>query len=161
MRDMNTTFDYTRIPPLPPSVYVAPLKKPAGVGDDWLEPAQRRYSAEEHRIWDDLYERQMKLMPGHACKEFMHGLDRLNLHRGGVPGLGTSGSGDTLAGVIAGFAARGSDALTAALWGVFVHAAAGKRLAARIGTVGFLAREILPEVPGIVDRLSRGSATDR
>ncbi|TQT86802.1 NAD(P)H-hydrate dehydratase, partial [Xanthomonas perforans] len=65
------------------------------------------------------------------------------------------GSGDTLAGFIAGFAARGSDALTAALWGVFVHAAAGKQLAKRIGTVGFLAREIPPEVPGILDRLSR------
>lgn len=94
-----------------------------------------------------------------GADSFIAGPDgALWVHRGGVPGLGTSGSGDTLAGVIAGFAARGSDALTAALWGVFVHAAAGKRLAARIGTVGFLAREILPEVPGIVDRLSRGSA---
>ncbi|MEA9829787.1 NAD(P)H-hydrate dehydratase [Xanthomonas campestris pv. raphani] len=78
------------------------------------------------------------------------------VHRGGVPGLGTSGSGDTLAGLIAGFAARGCDALTAALWGVFVHATAGKQLAKRIGTVGFLAREIPPEVPGILDRLPRG-----
>ncbi|MCC4635690.1 NAD(P)H-hydrate dehydratase [Xanthomonas dyei] len=77
------------------------------------------------------------------------------VHRGGVPGLGTSGSGDTLAGLIAGFAARGSDALTAALWGVFVHAAAGKQLARRIGTVGFLARELGLEVPGILDRLAR------
>ena len=45
---MSTQFDYTRIPDLPASVYVAPLRKPAGLGDDWLEPAQRRYSAEEH-----------------------------------------------------------------------------------------------------------------
>lgn len=60
-----------------------------------------------------------------------------------------------LAGLIAGFAARGCDALTAALWGVFVHAAAGKLLSKRIGTVGFLARELGVEVPGILDRLSR------
>ncbi|WAT15653.1 NAD(P)H-hydrate dehydratase [Xanthomonas fragariae] len=78
------------------------------------------------------------------------------VHRGGVSGLGTSGSGDTLAGLIAGFAARGSDALTAALWGVLVHATAGRQLSKRIGTVGFLAREIPLEVPGILDRLSRG-----
>ncbi|KAB7765644.1 NAD(P)H-hydrate dehydratase [Xanthomonas maliensis] len=77
------------------------------------------------------------------------------VHRGGVPGLATSGSGDTLAGLIAGFAARGCDALRAALWGVYVHASAGKQLARRIGTVGFLAREIPAEVPGIVGRLSR------
>ncbi|MFP6931122.1 ADP-dependent NAD(P)H-hydrate dehydratase [Xanthomonas hortorum] len=77
------------------------------------------------------------------------------VHRGGASGLGTSGSGDVLAGLIAGFAARGCDALTAALWGVFVHAAAGKLLSKRIGTVGFLARELGVEVPGILDRLSR------
>ncbi|MBB4709333.1 NAD(P)H-hydrate dehydratase [Xanthomonas arboricola] len=77
------------------------------------------------------------------------------MHRGGASGLGTSGSGDVLAGLIAGFAARGCDALTAALWGVFVHAAAGRQLARRIGPVGFLARELGLEVPGILDRLSR------
>lgn len=78
------------------------------------------------------------------------------MHRGGASGLGTSGSGDVLAGLIAGFAARGCDALTAALWGVFVHAAAGRQLARRIGPVGFLARELGLEVPGILDRLARG-----
>lgn len=77
------------------------------------------------------------------------------MHRGGASGLGTSGSGDVLAGLIAGFAARGCDALTAALWGVFVHAAAGRQLARRIGPVGFLARELGAEVPGILDRLAR------
>ncbi|AGH76687.1 hypothetical protein XAC29_05900 [Xanthomonas axonopodis Xac29-1] len=91
-----------------------------------------------------------------GADSFIAGPDgALWVHRGGVPGLGTSGSGDTLAGLIAGFAARGSDALTAALWGVFVHAVAGKQLSRRIGTVGFLAREIPQEVPGILDRLSR------
>ncbi|OBR77347.1 NAD(P)H-hydrate dehydratase [Xanthomonas arboricola] len=77
------------------------------------------------------------------------------MHRGGASGLGTSGSGDVLAGLIAGFAARGCDALTAALWGVFVHAAAGRQLARRIGPVGFLARELGLEVPRILDRLAR------
>uniref|UniRef100_UPI003F7EA58D NAD(P)H-hydrate dehydratase n=1 Tax=Xanthomonas sp. 0924 TaxID=2835534 RepID=UPI003F7EA58D len=77
------------------------------------------------------------------------------MHRGGASGLGTSGSGDVLAGLIAGFAARGCDALTAALWGVFVHAAAGRQLARRIGPVGFLARELGLEVPGILDRFAR------
>jgi phenylalanine-4-hydroxylase len=77
--------DYSRIPALSASVYVAPLRKPAGLGDDWLEPAQRKYGAAEHRIWDELYARQIELMPGHACSEFMRGVERLDLGRGGVP----------------------------------------------------------------------------
>ncbi|MCR6687393.1 NAD(P)H-hydrate dehydratase [Pseudoxanthomonas sp.] len=75
------------------------------------------------------------------------------LHRGGVPGLGTSGSGDTLAGIIVGLAARGADALQAALWGVAVHAQAGRVLAHSVGTLGFLAREIPAQVPRLLDRM--------
>jgi hydroxyethylthiazole kinase-like uncharacterized protein yjeF len=75
---------------------------------------------------------------------------RLWLHRGGGPGLGTSGSGDVLSGLIGGFAARGASPEQAAAWAVFVHARAGARLARRIGTLGFLAREIAGEVPGLL-----------
>ena len=52
---------------------------------------------------------------------------------GGGPGLGTSGSGDVLAGAIAGFAARGVDAARAAVWGSWAHARAGDRLTERHG----------------------------
>src|SRR5204862_546953 len=41
--------------------------------------------------------------------------------QGGGIGLATSGSGDTLAGIVGGLAARGADPLTAALWGVWRH----------------------------------------
>lgn len=74
------------------------------------------------------------------------------LHRGGASGLGTSGSGDVLAGLIAGFAARGMSALDATLWGVWVHAEAGRVLGRSVGTLGFLAREIGPTVPRILAR---------
>lgn len=75
------------------------------------------------------------------------------VYRSRCPGLGTSGSGDVLAGIIAGIAARGADALQAALWGVLLHGTAGRQLARSIGTLGFLAREIATGVPGILDRL--------
>jgi NAD(P)H-hydrate repair Nnr-like enzyme with NAD(P)H-hydrate dehydratase domain len=65
--------------------------------------------------------------------------------QGGGPGLGTSGSGDVLAGAIAGFAARGMDAARAAVWGSWAHARAGDRLTERTG-IGFLAREIPAEI---------------
>ncbi|HYJ78988.1 MAG TPA: NAD(P)H-hydrate dehydratase [Longimicrobiaceae bacterium] len=75
-------------------------------------------------------------------------------YSGGRVGLATSGSGDVLAGIIAGLAARGADPLRAALWGVAIHGAAGNVLARRVGPLGFLARELLDEVPGAMRRLS-------
>ncbi|HEV2539273.1 MAG TPA: NAD(P)H-hydrate dehydratase [Frateuria sp.] len=78
---------------------------------------------------------------------------RLWIHPGGCHGLGTSGSGDVLAGLIAGLAARCADALQAALWGVFAHAQAGRLLEGSVGSLGFLAREIADGVPGILDRI--------
>ena len=71
-------------------------------------------------------------------------------HVSATPGLGTSGSGDVLAGVMTGFAARGASLEQAAAWGVVVHALAGKRLADRHGRLGFLARELLMEIPSVM-----------
>jgi hydroxyethylthiazole kinase-like uncharacterized protein yjeF len=68
-------------------------------------------------------------------------------------GLGTSGSGDTLSGVIAGLCARGADPLQATVWGVYLHARAGDLLARRIGPLGFLARELLTEIPPLLASL--------
>ncbi|HEV3052727.1 MAG TPA: NAD(P)H-hydrate dehydratase, partial [Longimicrobium sp.] len=77
----------------------------------------------------------------------------LRYTRGGV-GLGTSGSGDVLAGIVVGLLARGADPLRAAAWGVFLHGEAGNALARRHGAVGFLARELAAEVPRILHRTS-------
>jgi ADP-dependent NAD(P)H-hydrate dehydratase len=74
-------------------------------------------------------------------------------YAGGGIGLATSGSGDTLAGVIAGLAARGASPEQASVWGVFLHGRAGMILAKRMGRVGFLARELLAEIPALMARL--------
>jgi NAD(P)H-hydrate repair Nnr-like enzyme with NAD(P)H-hydrate dehydratase domain len=71
-------------------------------------------------------------------------------HRDGVVGLATSGSGDVLAGVIGGLLARGASPLVASVWGVCLHGGAGARLATRIGPLGFLARELLDELPALL-----------
>ncbi len=76
-------------------------------------------------------------------------------YRDGGVGLATSGSGDTLAGVVAGLAARGADPAQAAVWGVYLHGEAGNRLTARIGRLGFLARELLAEVPCVMAGFDR------
>ncbi|MEU7803543.1 NAD(P)H-hydrate dehydratase [Micromonospora arborensis] len=66
----------------------------------------------------------------------------------GDAGLGTSGSGDVLAGLLAGLLSRGADSAQAACWGSFAHAVSGQRLIPRYGRIGFLARELLDEIPG-------------
>ena len=68
--------------------------------------------------------------------------------------MGTSGSGDVLAGVVAGLLARGATPDQAAVWGAHVHATAGERLAARVGPLGYLARELLDETPRVLTELS-------
>jgi len=73
----------------------------------------------------------------------------------GDSGLGTSGSGDVLAGTIAGLAARGATPEQAAVWGAHLHADAGERLSARVGRLGYLARELLDELPQVLTQLER------
>jgi ADP-dependent NAD(P)H-hydrate dehydratase len=68
----------------------------------------------------------------------------------GAIGLATAGSGDVLTGIIAGLLARGADPLCAALWGVHLPHEAGARLARKIGPLGYLARELLPEIPRVL-----------
>ncbi|MFF2030899.1 NAD(P)H-hydrate dehydratase [Arthrobacter sp. NPDC058192] len=72
----------------------------------------------------------------------------------GHSGLGTSGSGDVLAGAIAGLRARGTTDSQAACWGTHLHAAAGDRLASRLGGLGYLARELTEELPPLMMELS-------
>jgi hydroxyethylthiazole kinase-like uncharacterized protein yjeF len=75
------------------------------------------------------------------------------MHTAHAPGLGTSGSGDVLAGIIAGLAARGAPPEQAIAWGVALHARAGQALAAQMGTVGYLARELPAQVPALMHAL--------
>jgi hydroxyethylthiazole kinase-like uncharacterized protein yjeF len=69
---------------------------------------------------------------------------------GGGVGLATGGSGDVLAGIAAGLAARGASPLSAALWAAWLHGEAGRRCAEQIGPLGFLARELLAHVPELM-----------
>jgi ADP-dependent NAD(P)H-hydrate dehydratase len=80
-------------------------------------------------------------------------------HSAHAPGLGTSGSGDVLAGLIAGLAARGASPEQASAWGVALHAHAGQARAARMGVIGYLARELAAEVPALMAALAPSTST--
>lgn len=73
-------------------------------------------------------------------------------YEGGAPGLGVSGSGDVLAGVVGGLLARGASPLNALLWAVWIHGEAGRALSRKVGPIGFLARQIADEVPALLPR---------
>ena len=68
----------------------------------------------------------------------------------GHPALGTSGSGDVRAGLVAGVAARSGDPAQAGCWGTLMHSLAGQHLGNRHGQLGFLAREIIDAVVSVV-----------
>jgi len=80
-----TETDFSVLPELAGDIYTAPLQKPAHIGDDWVEPKQADYSQADHSIWDELFERQMGVLPGRAATAFLRGMDKLDLARGGVP----------------------------------------------------------------------------
>ena len=67
-----------------------------------------------------------------------------------APGMAVSGSGDAQAGLVSGLLARGADPVQAAVWGAWLHARAGDRVAEQVGPLGFLARELAGEVPRLL-----------
>ncbi len=54
------------------------------------------------------------------------------------------------AGIVAGLLARGADPAQAAVWAAYLHGRAGERLASSVGRLGFLARELPPQIPQVV-----------
>jgi phenylalanine-4-hydroxylase len=62
------------------------LKRPEGAADDWTIPQDwDAYTPAEHAMWDTLFERQAKMLPGRVAPVFLEGLDVLRLSKPGVP----------------------------------------------------------------------------
>lgn len=61
-------------------------QRPAGAAEDWTVPqAWTSYTEAEHAMWDKLFERQAKMLPGRAVSEFLDGLDVLRMTKPGIP----------------------------------------------------------------------------
>ncbi len=62
------------------------LERPAGAAEDWTIPQDwASYTADEHAMWDRLFERQSLMLPGRVVDEFMDGLDILRMTKPGIP----------------------------------------------------------------------------
>ncbi len=73
------------------------------------------------------------------------------------PALATAGTGDVLAGCVAGLLAQGVAPFDAASLGAFIHAAAGQLAAEEIGEAGVIAGDLLPLLPKAIGMLREGS----
>ncbi len=52
---------------------------------------------------------------------------------------------------------RGLQPFPAVCWGVYAHAEAASRLARKIAPIGFLARELLDEIPRVIADIQAGN----
>jgi NAD(P)H-hydrate epimerase len=75
-------------------------------------------------------------------------------------GLASAGTGDVLAGVIAGLIAQGLSLFDAAAAGVYLHAAAGDMVRDELGDTGMTASDLLPVLPRTIKRIKAGRKND-
>ena len=78
---------------------------------------------------------------------------RVTLNPITTPALASGGTGDVLAGLIAGLMAQKVAPFEAAVTGVHVHSLAGMDLEASIGQSGVLASDLLAQIPRVMERL--------
>ncbi len=106
----------------------------------------RRYAAEWHQT--------IVLKGAHTVIATTDGRCRVSPFAN--PGLASAGTGDVLAGVIAGLAAQGLTPFDAASLGVYLHGRAGEMVREKLGDAGTIASDLLPELPlaikGLKDR---------
>ncbi|TME83948.1 MAG: NAD(P)H-hydrate dehydratase [Chloroflexi bacterium] len=78
---------------------------------------------------------------------------RVTLNAVATPALASGGTGDVLAGVIAGLMGQRLPPFEAAVTGVHLHSLAGMDLEASMGQAGVLASDLLPQLPRVMERL--------
>ena len=80
--------------------------------------------------------------------------DETHIITSGTSALAKAGTGDVLAGMIAGLLAQGLDPLGAALLGVELHAQAGIVASQKVGPISVCAEDVLWAIPGAIGVLT-------
>jgi NAD(P)H-hydrate epimerase len=75
------------------------------------------------------------------------------LNHAAVPALATAGTGDVLAGTIAGLLTQGLSLFDAASAGTYLHAGAGALVTEESGDTGLMASDLLPAIPRVIKKL--------
>lgn len=71
-------------------------------------------------------------------------------------GLASAGTGDVLAGAIAGLLAQGLPYTAAAACGVYIHGASGQVVREQLGDAGMVASDLLPVLPRVIKDIKEG-----
>ena len=90
---------------------------------------------------------QVTLVLKGACTIVTDPYGRTRINWQANPALATAGTGDVLAGMIAGLLAQKVDPFDAASAAVHLHAVASELVSAQIGDTGLLAADLLPQIP--------------
>ena len=108
------------------------------------------------RIFDTAYEYTYNNILTYVCKDartLTASAGRLHINTNGNSGMATAGSGDVLAGLIAGLMTAGLTPYEAARSGVYIHAAAGDAAADNACEDCITAGDIAECVPGVIARI--------
>jgi hydroxyethylthiazole kinase-like uncharacterized protein yjeF len=81
---------------------------------------------------------------------------RVRINPAANPGLASAGSGDVLAGAVAGLVAQGLSLFDAAACGVYLHGEAGEVVKTEMGDAGMMATDLLPALPLVIKKLKEG-----
>ena len=73
----------------------------------------------------------------------------------GNPGMATPGMGDALSGIVGALLGQHMTALDALALGVFLHGYAADRVASRLGRVGYIAGDLIDELPAALEALTQ------
>ncbi|MDP2645273.1 MAG: NAD(P)H-hydrate dehydratase [Desulfobacterales bacterium] len=79
---------------------------------------------------------------------------RVYVNPTGNSGMASGGMGDVLTGIISGLLTQGYAAEAAAHMGVFIHGACADALADRMGPFGFLATDVIHEIPAQIKKFT-------
>jgi hydroxyethylthiazole kinase-like uncharacterized protein yjeF len=104
---------------------------------------------------DKASEWQVILVLKGACTIITEPGGRSRLNWLANPALATAGTGDVLAGMIAGLLAQQVDPFDAASVGVYLHSAAADLVGASLGQAGLLASDLLYQIPRAIAKLGR------
>ena len=102
------------------------------------------------RLWlarSKAAEWQVTLVLKGACTIIVEPGGRTRINWQANPALATAGTGDVLAGMIAGLMAQKVDPFDAASAAVYLHTAASELVSAEIGDTGLLASDLLGQIP--------------
>ena len=99
-------------------------------------------------LWAERWNKITVLKGAHTMVGFPTG--RAMISPFANPGLASAGTGDVLAGAIAGLLSQGLGLEEAAALGVFLHGEAGERVRVELGDTGSVAGDLLPALPRVI-----------